>query len=319
MSKYNIEGGINFFEELYKSLDVEENEEKTDDDNNKCLITNQILGDKHVSLMCGHKFNYIPLYNDILNHKKKFNYLEASAGKLATNEIRCPYCRKKQTGVLPYYEELGLEKVNGVNMYDPSVKAAINYSKGNKCEFQLPNSIYNPDIPESETNVKFVVCGSYYSTKIAVYNPLNSEMPINYGDNKYYCYHHKREMIKKYKLLEKEKKKEEVKQLKSQQKAEKEKVKEEEKVQKQKEKEEMKQIKKQIKKALKSHKNVSTAENLVLGPLVIENETSNNLCSVILKTGPRKGLNCGCKVIENATMCKRHYTLNNNNNNNDNN
>jgi hypothetical protein len=35
--------------------------------------------------------------------------------RLNNVEIRCPYCRKKQTGLLPYYEELGLEKINGVN------------------------------------------------------------------------------------------------------------------------------------------------------------------------------------------------------------
>ena len=70
MNKYNIEGGIDFFAELYKSLDNEESKEKTEEDNNKCLISNQLLTDKHVTMKCGHKFNYIPLYYDILNHKK---------------------------------------------------------------------------------------------------------------------------------------------------------------------------------------------------------------------------------------------------------
>ena len=44
--------------------------------------------------------------------------MESSAGHLKMNEIRCPYCRKKQIGVLPYYEELNLEKVCGVNHID---------------------------------------------------------------------------------------------------------------------------------------------------------------------------------------------------------
>ena len=56
MKKYNIEGGIDFFAELYKSLDVKENEEKSDEDKNRCLISNQPLIDKHVILKCGHKF-----------------------------------------------------------------------------------------------------------------------------------------------------------------------------------------------------------------------------------------------------------------------
>ena len=44
---YNIEGGINFFDELYKSLDIQENTHKCDDDNNRCLITNEILTDTY--------------------------------------------------------------------------------------------------------------------------------------------------------------------------------------------------------------------------------------------------------------------------------
>ena len=56
MTKYNIEGGIDFYAELYKSLDVEE--ELEEEDANVCLITNQPLTDKHVIMDCGHKFNY---------------------------------------------------------------------------------------------------------------------------------------------------------------------------------------------------------------------------------------------------------------------
>ena len=41
MSKYTIEGNIDFFAELYKSLDIEENNEKTEEDNNMLLLTMQ--------------------------------------------------------------------------------------------------------------------------------------------------------------------------------------------------------------------------------------------------------------------------------------
>ena len=33
MDKYIIEGGFDFYEELYKSLDIEETNEKTEEDN----------------------------------------------------------------------------------------------------------------------------------------------------------------------------------------------------------------------------------------------------------------------------------------------
>ena len=44
MKKYNVEGDIDFFAELYKSLDDEENKNKTEDDENVCLITKFQIG-----------------------------------------------------------------------------------------------------------------------------------------------------------------------------------------------------------------------------------------------------------------------------------
>ena len=154
MVKYNKEGGLDFYAELYKSLDIEEAEE----DENKCLITNQPLTDKYVTMECGHKFNYIPLFNDLVNHKTKFNFMEGTFSKLTTNEIRCPYCRTKQNYLLPYYQEFGLAKVNGVNFYDPNVKPT--YSNGtyilHKCEYQYHNPNYDISIPETSTNSKYL-------------------------------------------------------------------------------------------------------------------------------------------------------------------
>ena len=70
-------------------------------------------------------------------------------GHLSSNEIRCPYCRHKQKGVLPYYEELGLEKVPSVNMFNEIHKTSHYY---NTCEFLTENTKFNPDLPESEIN-----------------------------------------------------------------------------------------------------------------------------------------------------------------------
>ena len=161
MNKYKIEGNIDFFEELYKSLD---NEENLDEDTNTCLITNQLLTDKFIQLQCGHKFNYVPLFLDIKNHKQKFNALEGNSTRLDNNEIRCPYCRNKHSGVLPYYEEFGYAKINGVNHYDPSVKGYQGYSY-KQCEYLSLNPNYDPsgnlqmETNKNNTgNVKFFVC-----------------------------------------------------------------------------------------------------------------------------------------------------------------
>ena len=132
MSKYKIEGSIDFFSELYKSLD----DEDISDENNLCLITSQLLTKNFFIMDCGHKFNYIPLYLDIKNHKLKFNSMEDSSSRLNHNEIRCPYCRKKQTNLLPYYEELGLSKIHGINYINPNYTPPISVSSSyKKCEF----------------------------------------------------------------------------------------------------------------------------------------------------------------------------------------
>ena len=205
MDKYDIEGGIDFFSELYKSLD-----ETTDEDapnESVCLITEQPLAEFHVTMKCGHKFNYKPLYLDIKNHKQKFNNLESSSGRLGYNEMRCPYCRNKQVGTLPYHEELGLPKVHGINYIDPNYKP-LNASSMYKhflspCEFLTPNVHFDPsasEIIESshdiDANCKFYKCG-HLGSQINSYAGISAME--NFGDEKHYCWSHKKQVIKKYK------------------------------------------------------------------------------------------------------------------------
>ena len=70
MNKYNIEGNISFYDELYKSLDDDVGQDAENEE--ICLITNMPLTDTHFKMQCGHKFNYKPLFLDIKNHKQKF-------------------------------------------------------------------------------------------------------------------------------------------------------------------------------------------------------------------------------------------------------
>jgi hypothetical protein len=297
MEKYKIEGGIDFYAELYKSLDIEEDLEEV---KNVCLITNQPLTDKHVIMNCGHKFNYIPIYKDIVNHKQKFNGMEGGNGKLGTNQIRCPYCRKKQENLLPYYEELGLAKVNGVNFYDPNIKPTYNNHKHEKCTFKYLNQDYDPSKPETETNSKYLTnmkC-SYYGSQIQLYNSENPSQPITYGDNNCYCYSHKKVMIKQYKEEAKQKAKDEAKAAKL-------KAKEAKDLEKQKAKEEKLKIKEETK-AVKAVKK-KTVENVVIGPSNVLLEPVEG-CIAVLKSGPNKGKPCGCKITD-ENLCGRHFKL----------
>jgi hypothetical protein len=292
MQKYKIEGNIDFFSELYNSLDISENSEKTSEDDNLCLITGHPLIDYFVKLNCGHKFNYISLYNDIKNHKQKFNSMESS--HLKQDEIRCPYCRNKQQELLPYYEEIGLPKIHGVNFIDPNRKkyqASLN-NQYTKCEYLTPNPKYDPSGNEHiekateycQLNCKFFTCLNNAYFKI-------SDFIEGYEENKCYCYFHNKKIVKEHNLMLKNKAKEEAKQVKLKAKDEAKKAKEEAKL---KEKEEKKNMKKKTK---------PVSENLVLGPSVIIK--THNECVEILKSGPNKGKSCGCKVYNDA-YCKRH-------------
>ena len=65
-----------------------------------CLITNEALEENHIKLSCGHKFNYDALFLEVIQQKKNATYLETQ--KLARSQIKCPYCRRIQNGILPY-------------------------------------------------------------------------------------------------------------------------------------------------------------------------------------------------------------------------
>ena len=345
MKKYNIEGGIDFYYELYKSLDEEENNNKTEEDNKLCLITNQLLTDKFVTMRCGHKFNYIPLYKDLVNHKQKFNRMEGSSSQLKITEIRCPYCRKKQNEVLPYYEELNLEKVNGVNYINPNSSTSYEhaiYSPPHKCDFLIPNPNYDENKPNSieiseysYTNCKFISC-FHSGTQIKKYNPNIDD----YGDTKNYCWSHKKQIIKKYKTEKAIKKKEDIKQFKLLFKESEKKAKEEKKLQEKKKKEEKKleemnekqKIKDELKKLVMETKlnkknkivdlivNVNETNIILESNIIIQNTNNNNEepnntmsnankgCIEILKTGAKKGSTCGCKIFNN-NYCKRHLKI----------
>jgi hypothetical protein len=73
------------------------NEEDNYSDN-RCLITNSILIEPYIKLECGHTFNYLPIYKDLINHKNKFNNMELSSGVLKIGQIRCPNCRNPRIG-----------------------------------------------------------------------------------------------------------------------------------------------------------------------------------------------------------------------------
>ena len=293
MNKYKIEGGINFYDELYKSLDITESIEKIEEDDNLCLITKEKLSNKFIKLECGHKFNYMPIFLDIKNHKQKFNIMEGTHSRLSDNEIRCPYCRKKQKGLLPYYEDLGIEKTHGVNYINPYAKNIVSQKNYKTCEYKQINPNYDASGNEAVETDKYNVGNCKFHVCLTIGSQINYGTGENYGDEKNYCWHHKKEMIKKYKKEIKDKAKECEKKAKAE------------------EKQKAKEEKQKAKKEKQKHVN----ENIVLGPSIITDSSGNiihNVCIQILKSGPKKGQHCGCKIVS-ENMCKRHFLLKNNN------
>jgi len=204
MIRYSVEGGMNFYEELYKSLDEEQDKQCE----NICLITNEPLTDKYVTLICGHKFNYVPLFNSVKNYKSTPNNLEKT--KLKINEIKCPYCRKIQKHVLPYHSELGINRTMGVNYYDPEILDIFPYIF-KRCEFLVDNQNYDPTQPESNVNkIKHRCC--IQATQIK---------ENAYGDEKYYCYAHMKKMLRLYKKQQEQEEKQKAKEEKRKAKEEK--------------------------------------------------------------------------------------------------
>jgi hypothetical protein len=146
MTKYNIEGGIDFYSELHNGLDIPESNGV---DENVCLITNTKLLERYVKMKCDHTFNYEPLYKYLVNHRLKFNNMERASEKLKTSEIRCPYCRSKQKGLLQYYPDLGFKKIVGVNTL---------YIPPEICSFIWDNPHFDTDSPDEFVNPKTIKC-----------------------------------------------------------------------------------------------------------------------------------------------------------------
>ena len=271
MSKYLIEGGIDFYSELYKSLD-DNNNDADNDDENICLITNAPLMEKFVTLKCKHKFNYVPLFKDIMNRRT----FKLETQRLKHNEISCPYCRNIQNELLPYYDDMGVEKVHGINFIDENVIV---------------------EKTSSNDKYKFGICN--YKSISATGEPMlciNTYVSVLTEDGKEYCSYHKRITYRVYvknKLIKK--------------KLEEKKAKLEEKQKKKEEEKKAKMEEKQKKKDKNDKENVSIKTNQIINLTGYENVviTSNCGCKQILKTGARKGEMCGLKIKSND-FCTRH-------------
>ena len=305
MVKYIIEGGIDFYEELYKSLDEPDN----NNDIETCQITGQPLEDRFVTMECNHKFNYVALYTEI--YKQKFVFQTYKFSSLTNSDqikfkdakkdyfIKCPYCRSIQFTLLPYYDDSALDKRYGINSLEKTnndTQFIINPNIGNYSYTSYGYTFTNGNCCKVLGNVdgKDIMCTSKMSSHV-------TEM------NKSFCSTHIRVAVKEYKLEKKQKEKADIKKQKEEEKEALKKQKEDEKEALKKQKEEAKEFLK-IKEALnkvKKVKNVVTAQTIEIQTF----EPESNICQTVLKSGPRKGNICGNKALKNGSTCSRHKDL----------
>ena len=134
---YEVENGLDldFFAAL-KNMQQSAEPEPEPECENACLITNVPLDAFHVTLHCGHKFNYEPLYQEVIRQKGRLgihNYHE----KIGTHQIKCPYCRTHTNQLLPCIvgQHPVIKRLNGVNapvsLCMPGIKCSYNSCKVN--------------------------------------------------------------------------------------------------------------------------------------------------------------------------------------------
>jgi hypothetical protein len=265
---------------FYKELgEKEEDDDDGETEQSSCLISNMPLDENSVTMECGHKFNYIPLYNDLVNHKTKFNSMEKKY--LNYNEIRCPYCRRVQKSLLPYIELPNVQKTHGVNFINES-KFTASMKSGmtiGPCSYQ------------TTTHVNGILTVVLCPNKYVYFIP---------GLEKHICALHQSTAIKEYKLAKKQEEKKKIQE-------EKKKVQEEKK----KKKDAEKQKKKEEKEKAKVGAPISAATSAATSVTTQATQSSSSaqlFCTQIFVSGKNKGKQCGYKSHDNG-LCKRHYGL----------
>ena len=100
-------------DDFLKMLNYDSDNDSDDGEDNKCLISRNVLDNTKITLPCNHSFNYLPLYKEVFNQKKKMNVIEVV--RLRYNQIKCPYCRTIHNYLIPYKKMEQVELVHGVN------------------------------------------------------------------------------------------------------------------------------------------------------------------------------------------------------------
>ena len=160
---YLLEGGGDFHSELLEAIC----KDNTNKSSNLCLITAMPLEQNYITLNCGHDFNYKSILEEITKQKKTISLLETQ--KLEKYQLKCPYCRRIQNGILPYNQSFS--KIKGVNWppkYSYSKKRCIVKIKSGKRKGELCNAYCFDDKCylhcKSKNNILIKKCRGIFKT-----------------------------------------------------------------------------------------------------------------------------------------------------------
>jgi len=298
--QYNVEGDIDFFKEL-KNLSASASTPstatatataaatETDASEQKyCLITDEVLRPDAVTLKCGHSFNYVPLYKEVLFQKcstlpknisskimalytKTINpnigyptsiqnvqavtynsSINLETTKLHYDEIKCPYCRDITPKLLPYYPYPEVNQVKYVN--SPSSLCL----KGVACEYykMFPAKAGKTNDNNADKTCEF--CPTYNAQYgLLCRTHMKRVCAVKTSTSTTTAAAAAAAKPRKTKSVN----------------------------------------------SVVSHIDPST---LPTEPIYTDADTTTK-CGVLLLTGPRKGQPCGCNVLKTAAVCKRHY------------
>ena len=143
-------------------------------ENNFCLISKEKLHPNHITLICKHKFNYIPIYKEVIYQKYKINNIYEIT-KLSSYQIKCPYCRTITNNLLPYIPYPSVKLIKNVNSPEYDCMDAT------KCSYTIKRYGAN------KTNTSCNKNALYYQEENVLFCPSHYKKYKDKSDSKLIC------------------------------------------------------------------------------------------------------------------------------------
>lgn len=284
---YQIEGGLDFFNEL-KNMATSVAHQTTSD---RCLITDEKLTKDHITLKCGHKFNYVPLFKEVIFQKCSLLPKNVSSSIVTTYTKNAMTASAASTLPTPSNNpQSNITVVSYNSSYNlDTTKLHYNEIKCPYCRSITQNIL--PFYPYPEVNkIKYVNSPPELSLQSVSCEFYQHKEPTAENICRTGCiYHEKYDMMlcsKHFNKLEAEQQQEQEKQKK-------------------------KPIRRKV-------NNTTSAANVIAENVIVShhNPALPSSCSFVLLSGPRKGCPCGkptysskvtTSINTNLSLCKTHY------------